>query len=313
MILSVIIPVYNAEKYLKRCLDSVFTAAAFAPKVTTEVLLIDNGSKDKSLKIAEDFPSQAPLKITVLHCHTPGAAAVRNYGAIRAKGKYIWFIDADDTISQDSIALLTAASEEKGAELTMMGAKRIYKDKHTDYLSAIDPKSDDFKSRFVRYGAGPWQFLILRSWWEENQFKFKEGIIHEDMEMISSWILFVQKFAAVDKPLYFYYQNDDSVLHKETWDPHYLDIFPALEGLYCRFSEKNALKEYKDELEWFFIWNLLIDSSKDFQKFKEGRVGFKKSHKMLKKYYPSWRKNQFLREKPLKLRLRVLINYYKTR
>jgi len=311
LILSVIIPVFNAEKHLKRCLESVFTAAAFAPKVKTEVILVDNGSKDNSLKIAEDFAKKSPLKISVLHCHTPGASAARNFGVKQAKGKYLWFIDADDTITQDAISLLVAEAEEKQAELTMLGAERIYPDGHTDYLSAIIPKSADWKSRFVRYGAGPWQFLILRSWWEKNHFAFKEGIIHEDMEMISSWILYLNKFASVDEVLYYYYQNEDSVLHQKQWDSHYLDIFDALTSLRYRFFEKNALYEYHDELEWFFIWNLLIDSAKDFSKFKEGSIGFKKSRALLKRYFPAWRKNKFLREKPLKLRLRVRLNYYK--
>ena len=56
----------------------------------------------------------------------------------------------------------------------------------------------------MRYGAGPWQFLILRSWWMRNKFSFCEGIIHEDMEMISSLVLFLDKFASVDEPLYIY-------------------------------------------------------------------------------------------------------------
>lgn len=310
MTLSIIIPVFNAEKYLKRCLESVFTAIVFAPKTKTEVILVDNNSEDKSLDIAQEFVKKSPLNIKILHCRARGASAARNYGAKKAGGKYIWFIDADDTISQDSILLLSAKAEEEKSELTMLGAERIYQDSHTDYLSAIDPKSREWKSRFVRYGAGPWQFLILKKWWEENKFVFREGIIHEDMEMVSSFVLYLHKFASVDKPLYHYYQNDDSVLHKNKWDPHYLDIFEALEGLHHRFSKANALREYHDELEWFFVWNLLIDSNKDFKKFKEGRIGLKKSREILKKYYKNWRKNKFLKSKPLKLKLKVRLNYY---
>lgn len=312
MELSIIVPSYNSEKFLDRCLKSIFTAVAFAPKVKTEVIVVDNGSSDGSLEVARDFAKKSPMEVRVLQCQTPGAAAARNFGAKEAKGKYLWFIDADDTITQDAVELLIEKAEKTGAELTMLGAERIYPDGHTDYLSAILPKDPDWKSRFVRYGAGPWQFLILRKWWTRNKFKFREGIIHEDMELISSLILYLNKFASVDETLYLYYQNEDSVLHKKKWDPHYLDIFPALSGLRYRFFEKNALYEYHDELEWFFIWNLLIDSAKDFSKFREGRVGFKKSREMLSEYYPKWRKNKFLRQKPLKLRLRVRLNYYKT-
>ena len=311
MILSIIIPVFNAEKYLKRCLKSVFTAVAFAPKVKTEVILVDNGSSDNSLKIAEDFAKNSPLKIKILRCDTPGASAARNYGIKNAKGKYIWFIDADDSITKDSIALLVTKAEKEHAELTMLSAERIYPDHHTDQLLAINPQDPDWKNRFVRYGAGPWQFLILREWWEKHKFAFRGGVIHEDMELISSLVLYLEKFASVDRVLYHYYQNPGSVLHKNKWDPHYLDIFEALEGLRQRFHEKNALLEYHDDLEWFFIWNLLIDSNRDFTKFKEGRVGFAKSRAMLKKYYPKWRKNKFFKSRSFKLKLKIILNYYK--
>ena len=249
--------------------------------------------------------------ISVLHCNTPGASAVRNFGAKRARGDYLWFIDADDTITPDAITKLVRVAEETKADIVMMGANRIYVDGHSDYLSAVEASDPDYQSRFVRYGAGPWQFLFRTSWWKEHDFRFREGMIHEDMEMISSLILFTDKFASVDEPLYFYYQNVDSVLHKCCWDEHAFDIFPALEGLYKRFEKMGMAEKYHDELEWFFIWNLLIDSAKDFAKFPEGKPGFARSREMLTKYFPGWRKNRFLKQKPLRLKIRVGINYNK--
>ena len=310
MLLSIIVPVYNAEKYLERNLASIFKAVALS-KVSAEVILVDNGSTDNSMKIAKEFAAKSPLRIKILQCPTKGAAAVRNFGVPHALGEYIWFVDADDTIAENSIKLLIEKARKNRADIVMMGAKRVYGDGHSDYLSAIDPNSSDYKSRFVRYGAGPWQFVFRRDFWVSNGFLFREGIIHEDMELISSLILYTEKFASVDKPLYIYYQNEDSVLHKKAWDPHYLDIFPALTGLYNRFVKMGAAKEYHDELEWFFIWNLLIDSASVFSKFPEGKEGFLFSREMFKKYFPKWRRNRFLKEKPLKLRLRVRLNYRK--
>lgn len=307
MVISVIIPVFNAGKYLKRCLESVIKALG---DIDGEILLIDNGSSDNSLEILKEYSKKYPKIISILHCEKPGAAAVRNYGAKKARGDYIWFIDADDEITKNSISLLVDEADKTKADIVMMGATRIYIDGHKDYLSAV-LNEPNYKSRFVRYGAGPWQFLIRRKWYEKNNFSFREGIIHEDMEMISSLILYTDNFANVDEPLYIYYQNENSVLHKQKWDNHAFDIFPALEGLYERFKKAGSEKTYNDELEWFFIWNLLIDSAKDFMKFPEGKPGFRRSRKMLKKYFPAWRKNRFLKQKPLKLRLRVLLNYYK--
>ena len=129
--------------------------------------------------------------------------------------------------------------------------------------------------------------------------------------MMSALILYTDKFAAVDKPLYSYYQNENSVLHPTEYSPHIYDIFPALEGIYARFEKAGKVTEYHDELEWFFIWNLLIDAAKDFAAFPEGKTGFNRSRELLNKYFPKWRSNRFLREKPLKLQMKVRLNYQK--
>ncbi|MDO5451721.1 MAG: glycosyltransferase family A protein [Candidatus Saccharibacteria bacterium] len=307
--ISVIIPVFNAERYLERCLDSVLEALE---GVSGEILVVDNGSSDDSLKIAQKYQKSRPrASISVLSCPTPGAAAARNLGAKQAKGEYIWFVDADDYIDKTAANKLLTKADQTGADMVMLGAKRLLGDGTVSYLSAVEAGRRDTKSRFVRYGMGPWQVLIRRKWWSKNKFAFHEGIIHEDMELMSSLILCTDNFASIDEPLYFYCENPESVLHKSKFNSHIFDIFPALEGLYRKFEEAGAAKRYHDELEWFFIWNLLIDSAKDFGKFPEGKSGFSRSREMLKKYFPAWRKNRFLMQKPLKLRVRVRLNYHK--
>lgn len=307
MEISIIVPVYNAEKYLERCLDSILKSLE---GISGEILTVDNGSTDSSLSILEKYKRKFPKLVRVLQCHTPGAAAVRNYGVLKSHGKYIWFIDADDEITEDAVRKLLEVAKIQDTDMIMLGAKRVFPD-HEDYLSPVSTDKTDYKSRFIRYGMGPWQVLIRREWWENHGFKLREGIIHEDMELMSALILYTDKFSSVDEPLYIYYQNTDSVLHKSEFSPHIFDIFPALEGLYERFREAKAEKKYHDELEWFFIWNLLIDSAKDFAKFPEGRPGFSHSREMLKKYFPKWRKNRFLKKKPLRLKVRVRLNYFK--
>lgn len=312
MMVSIIIPVYNAGKYLERCLKSVLRAIEYFGS-KAEVILVDNGSTDRSLEIAKGFQQKYPKIISTLKCQTRGASAARNYGAKKATGNYLWFVDADDAIAKEAIAKLVDKAEETSADLVMMSAKRLNKNGRSSILSAVEAEDKNYKSRFVRYGMGPWQVLIRRAWWEENGFKFREGIIHEDMEMMSALILFTKKFANVSAPLYLYYDNPNSVLHKTKFDAHIFDIFPALEGLYERFRDKQMEKKYHDELEWFFIWNLLIDAAKDFGRFPEGRRGFKITREYLKKYFPRWRRNRFLREKSWRLKLRVRLNYLRNR
>ncbi|MBO7718505.1 glycosyltransferase [Candidatus Saccharibacteria bacterium] len=306
--ISIVIPVYNSEKYLKRAAESVVSSLG---KIDGEILLVENNSTDKSLDVIQELIKTYKGKISVLHYSTPGASPSRNLGMKKARGEYVWFIDADDTITPDAIPkLLTKARQEK-ADIVMFGAERIYENGHKDYLSPVDESMKNYKSRFVRYGMGPWQILIRRKWWQEYGFSFKEGIIHEDMELMSALILYTDRYTSIDEPLYSYYQTSESVLHKKKFNPHVFDIFPALEGLYQRFEKAGAEKAYHAELEWFFIWNLLIDSAKDFSRFKEGRSGFTRSREMLKKYFPNWRRNKFLRQKPLKLQIYVRMNYKK--
>lgn len=309
MLISIIIPVYNSEKYLARCLDSVLSSLSSA-KCKGEIIAVDNASIDNSKKILAEFHKRYPAIVKLFDCQKAGASAARNYGASQASGDYIWFIDADDTIAEAAIDKLLAVAKSEKADLVMMGMQRIYSNGKTDYLSAVNPKVTNYKSRFVRYGLGPVQVLIRRKWWNENHFLFHEGIIHEDMELMSSLILFTENFASIDEPFYYYYQNPDSVLHKATWDRHYFDIFPALNSLYQKFVDKKATKKYYAELEWFFIWNLLIDSAKDFKKFPEGHSGLKRSRQMMRKYFPHWRRNKFLKQKSLKLQARVRLNYW---
>lgn len=310
MNVSVIIPVFNVEKYIERCVNSVIKALEnYGGK--SEIILTDNDSKDNSLKIIKDLEKKHPKLIRVLQCHTPGAGAVRNFAVRKAKGEYFWFIDSDDEITPDSITKLMEKACETDADFVMLGAERRFLDGHTQYLQAIDLKPDEFRRLFVRYGMGPWQLLIKRSWWLKNDLNFHEGIIHEDMGLMSSLILYTDKFASVNEPLYYYYETPNSVLHKKGWDPHYMDIFVALEDIYDRFREAGALEKYHDELEWFFIWNLLIDSAKDFARSKEGHAGYEKNREMLKKYYPNWRKNLYYKKAKLKSKILIVTNYHK--
>ena len=308
MKISIIVPVHNAKKYLPECLNSVLVALE---GIRGEIILVNDHSTDGSVEIMEDFRKKHLKTVRVLHRNTRGASAARNFGVASARGKYLWFIDADDYIAKTAVRDLLEKAKEAKADMVMMGAERFFEDGSTSYLSAMDGTKEDYKSRFIRYGMGPWQVLIRREWWLRNGFSFREGIIHEDMELISSLILYTDSYASIDRPLYFYRQTQNSVLHRRSWSENAYDIFPALEGLYERFKAVRAEKYYHDELEWFFIWNLLIDSAKDFAQFPEGKPGFQRSREMLKKYFPNWRKNRFLRQKPLKLQIRVRLNYYK--
>ena len=213
MKLSIVIPAYNCETYLERCIESIKIALEES-EVKGEIIIVDNNSTDNTPIIIKKLHEKYPSLIKAEYCATPGASATRNYGIKKASGEYVWFIDSDDTIRKDAVKKLLTVADENHADITMLGVQRVYPDGHTDYLSAVSPKEENYKSRFVRYGLGPFQLLIRRIWWNKNGFAFREGIIHEDMELMSALILYTEAYCCVDEPLYFYYQNAESVLHK---------------------------------------------------------------------------------------------------
>ena len=112
--ISIIIPVYNAEKYISRCLDSVITQ----DYTNLEIICINDGSKDKSLAILQDY-AQKDSRIIVISQSNQGAASARNYGLSVATGKYISFIDADDWVRADYLESLYKLQKSESADMVI--------------------------------------------------------------------------------------------------------------------------------------------------------------------------------------------------
>lgn len=309
MKLSIIVPFFNSEKYLRECLDSILKNKVRNFAKNVEIVLIDNNSSDNSRKIAREFAKKFPETVKLFSCKTKGAAAARNVGIKKARGEYIWCIDSDDWITVDAISEIFAALKTR-PDVVNIGMKMIWPDGRERILSAVGTSKKSWEKTFVRYGFGPVQLISRKDWLIANNLFFDEGIMHEDMALLSAFVLFAKKVNFVKKQIYFYRQHMESVINKKDWSASFFDIFAALEKLYARFEKENAVEKFREELEHFFIWNLLSDSARDFGNFKEGKIGFQKSRKMLKKYFPNWRKNKYLRAKSRRAIIRTRLAYW---
>lgn len=316
MELSVVIPVYNTEKFIKECIEGL--TKGIEKKFPGEILLIDNGSKDGSVELCHELAEKFKF-IRVLKCKTPGAAVVRNYGLKNAKGKFVWFVDSDDLVKPGTVTKLLARFKETDADGIIMAMDRVDESGNelNRPLSAVKTHLDDPKikpkewmSKFVRYGLGPVQVPARREFLLKNKLFFDEGMIHEDMSIMSSYILYTDKLASIEEPLYFYRQRSGSVLHPETWSERDLDIFKALELLSNRFEKAGQYEKWKDELEYFYIWNLLDDAAHEFNKFSEGKKHFQDIRKSLKSRFPNWRENPYFRKTPFMVQLNCRLAYH---
>ena len=183
---SVVIPVYNVEKYLAECVDSVLgqTYADF------EIILVDDGATDSSGQMCDEY-AQKDARIRVIHQPNGGLSAARNTGLKAARGEYVYFLDSDDYIETCALEHLVAVADQEQADVVFFDG----------YVFFDECEEDDSVSRYVRkvvYATDkgrdvlykqlildeyrtPVQFLLIkRTYLDTHQLTFLEGVIHED-------------------------------------------------------------------------------------------------------------------------------------
>lgn len=188
-IISIIVPVYNAEKYLSRCVDSIMTQTFH----NWELLLVDDGSIDKSGEICAQYATK-DKRIQVFHKENGGVSSARNIGLDHAKGEWITFVDADDFIRESYLAHLLEHAQ-KQIDLVISYAEIHNSD---DVLKESYPSKlvdeTNFESMFIEndmnWHTSPWSKLYKRSIIEEHHLSFCEGMhIGEDAVFLYSYML----------------------------------------------------------------------------------------------------------------------------
>lgn len=184
MDLTVIVPIYNVEKYLTACLNSIGRAIG---KLDAEVILVDDGSTDSSGKIAEQY-TQNHAQFHYYRKENGGLSSARNFGVSKATGKYIVFADSDDLLGKNIYADMFKAAERNGTDLTICHVGRI-QDKTVSvspiHLRALHNvrKSVTHITEYpqLAYDSTAWNKLIRRDFYEEHGFVWPEGYLFEDI------------------------------------------------------------------------------------------------------------------------------------
>ena len=218
---SVIVPVYQAEKYLEQCIDSVL-AQTFTD---FEMILVDDGSPDNSPAICERYASE-DKRISVIHQKNSGTSAARNAGLTRAKGRYVYFLDSDDYISP--VLLETTVREiRRGYDAVFFSYYRVYPDgsekkrpivsRSWDLLS--DKDHMEFLTDYLLRSRLPWQVwnvLYDRRVLDENALAFIDNreFYAEDMNFNVLFCTCAKRILSIPEPLYYYRILQDSISHR---------------------------------------------------------------------------------------------------
>ena len=229
-LISVVIPVYNVEKYLKRCLDSVLSQTYRQ----TEIIVVDDGSKDGSGKICDKYKKK-DARIKVFHKSNGGLSDARNFGMTKATGKYITFVDSDDCLDENFLSCLYGAIKRYDADIATCGeiqfeALELPKTKLEQ--GGIKVMSSDEALEKMLYQTelynSAWGKLYKRALLDGIEYPV--GKIYEDVGTTYKILLRAKKVAVCKSKLYFYFQRKDAI-SKRAFSESTLDMIEMVEQM----------------------------------------------------------------------------------
>lgn len=237
-LISVIIPVYNVEAYVRRCLDSVITQTYGA----LEIILIDDGSTDQSGKICDEY-AKKDSRICVIHKKNGGLSAARNQGIDIATGKYLAFIDSDDYIFRDYFKNLLLMMKQYQAGVAVCLLEKFYGECHQAEMTFEIKDTLKFDSRSAledmlyrknmnSYACGK---LFLKELW--NDIRFPVGKLFEDVWTLYKVYNLAEVLAFNKGRMYFYFQRSGSIVNS-TFRKEKLDQVKATEEIFGFVKEK---------------------------------------------------------------------------
>ena len=280
-LISVIVPVYNAEKYLVESVNSI-TRQTYK---NLQIILIDDGSRDSSLNICHDLAS-ADTRIEVLHQENAGQAIARNNAIKRANGKYVVYVDSDDYIVENFIEIFVSISEKSNAELVSCQFLKFFDDdsilpRYIDNVSHKCYSKEEALEQILYqrvFNQGPCCKLIKTEIAKNNPFP--EGMIYEDLATVYRWFNECKIIASTDVPLYYYRQRKGSTMRSVFSNKKFDRITVTSEMK--SFIEKNYRELVKPMSARWFLSNLQVlmelPFSKEYRdKKKELKANIKES------------------------------------
>ncbi|MBP1570376.1 MAG: glycosyltransferase [Oscillospiraceae bacterium] len=208
---SVIIPVYNAEKYLSQCVESVVNQTF----KDIEIILVNDGSKDTSGTLCDKW-SAKDNRIKVIHKQNSGPAATRNMGTKAATGSWILYLDSDDWYENDTlIDTLLSFADKKDSDIVCFNYRRYFENSRTYSDVLCHAESEDVSPSYLVdnkiFTSSPCLKLIKHSIITENDIYFEEGVLSEDIEFNAKFLLATDKISFCEECVYVYRARENSI------------------------------------------------------------------------------------------------------
>lgn len=284
--LSIIVPVYNVEKHVGQCLDSLFESDV--DDTEFEVIVVNDGTKDNSMEIVETI-AERHTNIHIINQETQGLSVARNTGLEASRGEFVWFVDSDDWVSDNAVKRVISILEaESKTDVVTTPLLWCYTNNSRNYvditISADTTLSGIEYIKTIGYTGAIPRNIIRRSILDRANIRFYPGILHEDGLFGPEMFYQAQHVHVVKEPFYNYRQREDgSIMHDMKIRSAYdmLTVYRALMK-YC-----NEYVRDDDKLWWrethilcfdialLFAWHLRNTS--EFKQFMKETAEFRKN------------------------------------
>lgn len=285
---SIIVPVYNVEKYLEKCLKSLVNQTL----KDIEIIVVNDGATDNSQDIIDKFDLKYD-NIIALKKTNGGLSDARNYGVGFAKGKYIGFVDSDDFVDEDMYENLYNKAILDKSDIVECNLRHTFED-----FEDIEIGEKIYeKNKILIYGRSVvWNKIYDREWLTKTGVQFPKGLIYEDVQYYLMLVPYIRKYSYIDSASIHYVQRSSSINNFSTLKT--MDILKILKNILEYYKKNGFYDEYKKALEFFFAKIILCSSFSRMTKIKnkkERKYALRENWEFLNDKFPDWKKSQYLK------------------
>lgn len=250
--ISIIIPCYNVEKYIERCLKSIINQTYGVENL--EIICIDDVSNDSTYKILTGFKEKYPENIIVIkNAASRCCGGSRNAGLDISTGSYIMFVDGDDYIAPDMLEKMYAKAKETGCDMVECCNKRTDKDDETGerigddiYLDLTD---DAVRKNYILnfFSVTVWARLYRADYIQDNNLRFIENEYNEDVSFTGLGLFLLKSIYYLKEELYFYYVNNESIMSRKYDSSIKMPLLNNIDYLQSELSKRGLMQEIKQK------------------------------------------------------------------
>lgn len=253
---SIIIPVYNVEKYIGRCMETVM-GQSFRDY---EVIVVDDETPDNSMKIVEEYAERYPGQIHMIHQKNTRQGGARNRGVREAKGEYILFVDSDDYVSTDMLKIADEKLRQNPCDILVFQHMSVTEDEKpltTGSFGSLTPGVYNPKetTELVKLSCEPWRKAFLRTFYVNSGVEFPEKILYEDT-VTRVLMAKADKVVLCNDILYYYVQSSNSSIRRKPSE-RMLDILTVCDMVIGLFQRDQLYDSFREPLQSALIGGIV--------------------------------------------------------